>query len=76
LYGIVVSGDYKQNGMDMRVTIDASKAAVPEGYPFSVEQIIDAVETCVKLGYPPRPLDEGQLEIVITRAKKAPKSPK
>src|SRR6185436_3833095 len=48
LYGMVVSGTYKEGGMDMVVTIDASKAAVPEGYPFSVEQVIDAVVTCVK----------------------------
>jgi hypothetical protein len=74
LYGIVVSGNYKENGMDMVVTIDASKAAVPEGYPFSVEQVIIAVDTCVKLAYPPRPPDEGGLEIVITQPK--PKSTK
>ena len=75
VYGLVVSGGTKEDSMDMVVTIDASKAAVPEGYPFSVEQVIAAVETCVKLAYPPRPSDEGALEIVITRPKKksAPK---
>ncbi len=76
LYGIVVSGDYKKDGMDLVVTIDASKAAVPEGYPFTVEQVIDAAATCVKLAYPPRPADEGALQIVITRPKKNPKSAK
>ena len=74
LYGITVEGNYKDNGKDMLVTINASKAVQPEGYPFTVEQVIDAVSTCVKIMYPPRPADEGKLEIVITRpAKKAPK---
>ena len=39
------------NGKDVLVTIDASKAAQPEGYPFSIEQVIDAVATCVKIMY-------------------------
>lgn len=74
LYGITVEGNYKDNGMDMVVTINASKAIQPEGYPFTVEQVIDAVSTCVKLMYPPRPADEGKFEIVITRpAKKSAK---
>ena len=60
----------------MLVTIDASKAVVPDGYPFSVEQVIDAVITCVKLMYPPRPPDEGALHIAITQPQKKPKSPK
>ena len=76
VYGIVVSGAYKENGMDMVVTIDASRAVLPEGYPFSIEQVIDAVTTCVKLAYPPRPSDEGALEIVIARPSKKAKSSK
>jgi len=76
LYGISVSGSYKENGTDMLVTIDASKAVIPDGYPFSVEQVIDAVITCVKLMYPPRPPDEGALHIAITQPQKKPKSPK
>jgi hypothetical protein len=75
-YGIVVSGDYKANGKDLLVTIDASKAAVPEGYPFTVEQVIDALGTCVKIAYPARPSDEGRLEIAITRPAKKAKSSK
>lgn len=75
LYGITVEGNYKEKGQDMVVTINASKAVQPEGYPFTVEQVIDAVTTCVKLMYPPRPADEGKLEIVITRpAKKSQKA--
>jgi hypothetical protein len=69
LYGLVVGGGYKENGKDILVTIDASKAAPPEGYPFTVDQVIDAVVTCVRLMYPPRPKDEGTLEIVVVRPK-------
>ncbi len=75
-YGIQVSGDYKENGKDMLVTIDASKAVVPEGYPFTIEQVIDAASTCVKLAYPERPHEEGTLEIAIARPKKRAKSEK
>jgi hypothetical protein len=71
-YGIVVSGGFKENNTDVLVTIDATKAVVPEGYPFTIEQVIDAVTTCVKTTYPPRPADEGTLEITVKRpAKKA-----
>ncbi len=81
VYGIKVEGNYKEgaNDMDMVVTIDASKAAQPEGYPFTVEQVIEAVRTCVNLMYPPRPADEGALEIMVkVPQKKAapPKKPK
>ena len=50
IYHIVVDGT-SDNGKDVLVTIDASKAAQPEGYPFSIEQVIDAVATCVKIMY-------------------------
>lgn len=76
LYGITVEGNYKETGKDMVVTINVSKAVQPEGYPFTVEQVVDAVSTCVKLMYPPRPADEGKLEIVITRREKKPQKTK
>ncbi len=63
LYGITVSGTYENGSPDFAVTIDASKAKVPEGYPFTIAQVIDSVETCVKLMYPARPEQEGKLEI-------------
>lgn len=63
LYGIIVSGSHKKDSRDFVVTIDASKAKAPEGYPFTIAQIIDSVETCVKLMYPVRPKDEGILDI-------------
>jgi hypothetical protein len=53
-YGIAVSA----NGNDPEqtiVTIDASAAKVPEGYPFTIDQVIDSVSTCVKLMHPARP---------------------
>jgi hypothetical protein len=65
----VVDGTYADNDKDVLVTIDASKAAQPEGYPFSVEQVIDAVATCVKIRYPERALDEGALKISVRRGK-------
>jgi hypothetical protein len=69
IYHIVVDGTYAEDGKDVLVTVDASKAARPEGYPFSVEQVIDAVVTCVKIMYPERPLDEGALKISVRKAK-------
>ncbi|MGJ8644891.1 MAG: hypothetical protein ACSHX9_15905 [Luteolibacter sp.] len=72
LYLIKVEGGYKKNSRDFIVTIDASSAEVPNGYPFTIAQVIDSVETCVKLMYPARPEDEGKLEIEIISPEKAP----
>ena len=70
IYHIAVNGTYAENGKDVLVNIDASKAAQPEGYPFTVEQVIDAVATCVKIMYPERPPDEGALKISVIRKTK------
>lgn len=67
LYGIKVSGTYKEGSADLRVVVDASKAKVPEHYPFTLDQVIDSTVTCVKLMYPPRPKEEGLLEIEVVR---------
>ena len=76
-YRIAAHGTYKKNDKDFLVTVDASKAIQPEGYPFTVDQVIDAVVTCVKIMYPHRPSDEkGVLEIVISRAGDKPKATK
>lgn len=69
LYRIAISVDSNDDGKKLTVTIDATKAVLPEGYPFTIEQVIDAAATCVKTMYPPRPLDEGTLEITIKRPK-------
>jgi hypothetical protein len=76
LYKISVSGGYKENNRDILVKIDASKAVVPEGYPFSIEEVIDAVTTCVKMMYPPKPAEDGTLEITVIRPVKKPAAKK
>ena len=80
LYKIVVDGTYKKTeswevSRDIEVTIDLSKAAVPEGYPFTIEQVIDAAVTCIKLIYSTRPESEGKLEIKIVGGKNGVKKP-
>ena len=80
LYKIEVSGESKPRTnkggtYDIEVTIDLSKAAVPEGYPFTIEQVTDAVVTCVKLMCPARPESEGKLEIKIIGGKAEAKKP-
>lgn len=76
LYKITVEGTYKDDGKDFLVKVDASKAVCPEGFPFTVEQVIDAVVTCVKIMYPARPPEEGILEIVVTPPGQKNKAPK
>ena len=73
LYRIKVEGTYGEDGKDVVVNVDASKATQPEGYPFTVEQVVDAVVTCVKIMYPQRPADEGALKISIRGAPKGTK---
>jgi hypothetical protein len=67
LYGISVAGTYKEGGRDIEVIVDASKAKIPPNYPFTLDQVLDAVVTCVKLMSPAKPEDEGTLEIKIVR---------
>lgn len=66
LYGITVSGGQKPSSSDVEVVVNASKAKVPEGYPFRIAQVTDAVVTCMKLRYPTRPEIEGKLIIRVT----------
>jgi hypothetical protein len=73
IYRITVEGTYGEDGEDVLVSVNASKATQPEGYPFTVEQVIDAVVTCVKIMYPQRPSDEGALKISIRGAPKGTK---
>ena len=65
LYGITVSGGQKPSSSDVEVVVDASKAKVPEGYPFTIAQVTDAVVTCVKLMYPTQPEKEGKFIIRV-----------
>ena len=69
LYRLSVSGTYREDGKNVLVTIDATKAVQPEDYPFTVEQVIDAVTTCVKMMFPPRPPVGGKLDIVVKRTR-------
>ncbi len=73
LYRIALRVDTNDDGTKLTVTIDATKAVLPEGYPFSIEQVIDATVTCVKMMYPHRPLDEVKLDIAIKRPKQKAK---
>lgn len=58
LYGVKVSADLvldeakRTSGPDVTVTIDASKAARPAGYPFSIEEVIEAARACVTVSIP------------------------
>ena len=49
------------------ITVDATKASVPEGYPFTLEQVIDSVVTCAKLTRPQVPASERVITIEIKR---------
>lgn len=64
-YGIKVSGGYINKSLDVQVIIDATKAKVPETYPFSIAQVIDSVTTCVKMMFPAQPQGQPKLTIEI-----------
>lgn len=71
-YGIKASMEEK--GEDLPhwiITIDASAAKKPEGYPFTIEQVTDAVVTCVKMMTPVVPEDERKLTIKVVTKKSA-----
>lgn len=69
IYGITTDlvQDFNKKIPEGKVAIDASKARQPEGYPFTVEQVIDSVTTCIKLMMPPRPDDGYKLTIEVIR---------
>jgi hypothetical protein len=58
LYGIKISADLvvdeakRTSGPDVIVTLDASKAARPDGYPFSIAEVIEAARQCIPLNIP------------------------
>ncbi len=47
-YGIVISAKLTPSSQTLTLTIDASAAHKPEGSPHSIDQVMDAVEKCVK----------------------------
>jgi len=68
LYGIVVTGTYKKNSKDVEAIIDLSNAKVPEGYPYTLEQVTKQVEECVRLMYPNNPKIDSKLEIKVIKS--------
>lgn len=72
LYNIKVSVEVASSGAPEHwiITIDASKAKIPEGYPFTIIQVTDAVVTCVKLMRPTKPESERTLTINIVKPTK------
>ena len=65
LYGIKVLGTFAKDSQDMEVSIDSSGAKVPEGYPFTIEQVTDAAKTCVERMYPTNAESKGKLLITV-----------
>ena len=72
VYGIKVSAteDSTKPVREWKITIDASAAKQPEGYPFTIEQVIDATTTCIKVMCPPKPESEHKITLDVLRAKK------
>ncbi|GEP41287.1 hypothetical protein [Brevifollis gellanilyticus] len=72
LYGIRVSAELDSAGdVELwKITVDASKAKQPEGYPFTVAQVLDATVTCVKIMCPYKPEDERKVTIKVVQPKK------
>lgn len=70
LYGIKVSRDESrpEEITQVKITIDATAAKVPEGYPFSIAQVTDSVLTCVKLMTPVRPETDEKVTITVLPA--------
>jgi hypothetical protein len=68
-YRIAIEAGYAEDNKTMVVTIDATKAVRPEDYPFTIDEVIDAATTCVKLATPPRPAEDGGLKINVKRPK-------
>lgn len=74
-YGISIACKVGNFDEDFVVTIDATTAKAPEGYPFTIEQVVDSAATCVRLMYPDRPKGEGRLAIKIIPASANPEAP-
>jgi len=68
LYNIKVNAVRAANYWDVTVTIDATKAKVPEGYGFTIDQVVDSVTTCVKLMSPNTPEVSPKLTIKVLQA--------
>ncbi|WP_170157254.1 hypothetical protein [Roseimicrobium gellanilyticum] len=67
VYGIKVEATDAGEGdvSHLVITVNASAAKAPEGYPFTVQQVTDAVVTCVRLMTPIRPADEQKVTVKV-----------
>lgn len=67
VYGIKIDTtvDTKDDIMVITVVVDARDAKRPEGYPFTVAQVADAVVSCAKAMTPIRPEDEEVVQIKV-----------
>jgi hypothetical protein len=67
VYGIKVEATDAGEGdvSHLVITVDATAAKAPEGYPFTVQQVSDAVVTCVRLMVPFRPADEQKVTVKV-----------
>lgn len=72
LYGIRVSAveDSSKTLRHWIITVDASASKIPEGYPFTIEQVTDAVVTCVKSMCPIRPPSEHKITLTVVPPKR------
>lgn len=72
VYGIKVSVKETQSEpvLEYAITVDASRAKKPEGYPFSIDQAIEATVTCVRAMTPVRPETEVKFRIEVKRPAK------
>jgi hypothetical protein len=72
LYGIRVSAveDSSKTLRHWIITVDASASKIPEGYPFTIEQVTDAVVTCVKSMSPIRPPGEHKITLTVVPPRK------
>jgi hypothetical protein len=67
VYGIKVEAteDSASDVPHLIIIVNASAAKVPEGYPFTIQQVTDAVVTCVRLMTPIRPADEQKVTVKV-----------
>lgn len=67
VYGIKVEATEDGEGdvSHLIITVNATTAKAPEDYPFTVQQVTDAVVTCVRLMTPIRPADEQKVTVKV-----------
>ena len=51
LYGLQITFSAADKSKGYKMVIDSSQAKVPEGYPFTVKQVVEAAKTCALKTY-------------------------